>query len=84
MKKEFETVELQFFVKGNPEFSVWFDDSYRVDVKAEVQYIKGSLIDKATIISIDPDMSLSAVWAIQQAINDKLEDEYKFNQIVNK
>lgn len=82
--KTFETVELQNFMKGEPEFSVWFDDSFKVDVEAEIIYTPGYLFEKATIQSIKPDMTLAAVWAIQDAINDKLEDEYKFNQIVNK
>lgn len=82
--KTFETVELQNFMKGDPEFSVWFDDSFKVDVVAEIEYTKGFLFEKANIKSIVPDMSLKAVWAIQDAINDQLEEEYKFNQIVNK
>lgn len=82
--KTFETVELQNFMKGQPEFSVWFDDSFKVDVKAEITYTKGFLVDKATILSIEPDMTIKAVVAIQDAIQEKLEEEYKFNQIVNR
>lgn len=82
--KTFETVELQNFMRGDSEFSVWFDDSFKVDIKAEITYTKGFLVDKATIQSIEPDMSIKAVIAIQDAINQKLEEEYKFNQIVNR
>lgn len=82
--KTFETVELQNFMKGDSEFSVWFDDSFKVDVKAEIIYTKGFLVDKATIHSIEPDMTIKAVLAIQNAIQEKLEEEYKFNQIVNR
>lgn len=82
--KTFETVELQNFMKGDSEFSVWFDDTYKVDVKAEITYTKGYLFEKATIQSIEPDMTIKAVVAIQDAINEKLEEEFKFNQIVNR